>query len=158
MTRRATAARTLFETFRAKRDAARAAYVEPLREKIERLGRFFGGDFAVEIDETLAIKSRTLDGVAIPFDDLSAGAREQLGLISRIASAMVVAEDEGVPVILDDALGHTDAERLDEMAALLELAGRTMQVILLSCAPERYRGLSAAARIWMPPDAARSLA
>jgi len=60
---------------------------------------------------------------------------------------MIVAQDEGVPVILDDALGHTDAARLDEMAALLALAGRTTQVVLLTCAPERYRGIDAAERI-----------
>ena len=51
---------------------------------------------------------------------------------------MIVAPDGGVPVILDDTLGYSDPERLKAMGAVLALAGRSCQVIVMTCYPERY--------------------
>jgi uncharacterized protein YhaN len=137
--RRADAAKLLHDTLRRKRDEARRAYVAPLRERVERLGRnVFGESFAVELDEDLRVVSRTLRGRTVPFEGLSAGAREQISLLARVACAMTVAEDGGVPLVLDDALGYTDPERLAGIGAVLSLAGRHGQVIVLTCAPERY--------------------
>jgi uncharacterized protein YhaN len=44
-----------------------------------------------------------------------------------------------VPLVLDDALGHTDRGRLDQLAAILDRAGARVQIILLTHAPERFR-------------------
>ena len=125
---------------RVRRDEARRAYLRPLRERIEQLGRIvFGSSFSVEMDEELRVKTRTLEGRTLPFEELSTGAREQIGVISRLACAMIVSGDEtGVPVILDDALGYSDPERLKEMGAVLSVASRHAQVILLTSAPDRY--------------------
>ncbi len=137
--RRAAAAKLLFETMREERDKARRAYVAPLKEKIEHLGRLvFDVSFQVEISEELQIVSRTAQGVTVPFDSLSGGTREQLSLIFRLACSMIVAKDGGTPLILDDALGYTDPERLRLMGAVLARAAKECQVVIFTCVPDRY--------------------
>jgi len=137
---RARAARLLFETMRDAEAAARRRYASPLRGKIAELGRLvFDDSFEVDLDESLAIRERTLRGRTVPFDSLSVGAREQLGLITRLACAMLVDPDDGVPVILDDTLGSSDPQRLEGMGAMLSLAGQKVQVIVLTCTPDRFR-------------------
>jgi len=140
MLRRAAAARLLFETMgRAKQEMQRR-YVTPLREKIVQLGRFvFDETLDVEVDETLRIRTRSLDGVTLPFEDLSVGAQEQLSLVARLACATLIAKDGGVPLILDDTLGHSDPERLEGLGAMLSHAARSCQVIVLTCSPDRFR-------------------
>ena len=126
--RRATSARLLHDTLASERDAARLAYVTPLREGIERLGRHvFGPTFRIELDDELRVVSRTLDGITVSYEPLSSGAREQISLLVRLAAALIVSKDGGVPVVLDDALGSTDAERLEGIGAVLSLAGRECQ-------------------------------
>ena len=143
---RADARRLLFETLRRHRESALRAYVGPLREKIEALGRVvFGESLRIDMTDDLRIASRTLDRRTVPFASLSVGAREQLGVITRLACAMIVAPDGGgVPLILDDALGYSDPGRLEAMGAVLALAGRSCQVIVLTCYPERYRHVGGA--------------
>jgi hypothetical protein len=143
--RRAEAARLLHEVFQDERAIAHRAYVAPLRSKIESLGRHvFGASLQIELDDQLRIIGRVLDGQRIPYESLSGGAREQLGIITRLACAMTVAPDGGVPVILDDALGYSDPQRLDEMGAVLSVAARDCQIIILTCVPDRYRRVGAA--------------
>jgi hypothetical protein len=143
--RRAGARKLLYETLRAARDRVRAAYVGPLQARVDELGRIvFGPTFQVCIDEGLSITSRTLQGKTIPLQSLSAGTREQLAVILRLACATIVASDGGVPVILDDVLGYSDPRRLEAMGAVLAEAGRTSQVIVFTCYPERYRQVGGA--------------
>jgi uncharacterized protein YhaN len=78
----------------------------------------FDDSFQVDISEELRIASRMLKGITVPFDSLSGGTREQLSLIFRSACSMIVSKDGGTPLILDDALGHTDPERLRLSVAL----------------------------------------
>lgn len=143
--RRADAARLLFETLRTERDRARRRYVRPLTEQIEKLGRYvFGADFSVELGEDLSVVQRTVRGRTVPFESLSGGAREQLSILARLACALVVAKDGGVPLLFDDALGNSDATRLEALGAVLALAGQQSQVVVLTCAPERYRHVGSA--------------
>jgi hypothetical protein len=143
--RRAAARKLLYETLRAARDRVRAAYVGPLQTRVDELGKIvFGPTFQVCIDEGLSITSRTLQGKTIPLQSLSAGTREQLAVILRLACATIVASDGGVPVILDDVLGYSDPRRLEAMGAVLSEAGRTSQVIVFTCYPDRYRQVGGA--------------
>lgn len=145
---RAEARRALYDTLREARDAARTAYREPLRARIEEIARtLHGNGVGIVLGEDLTVESRALDGRSIRHDLLSVGAREQLSIITRIACAMIVAEDGGVPLILDDTLGNADPERLAAMGALLAYAGRTCQVIILTCFPDRFRDIGGAHRI-----------
>jgi len=145
---RANAARLLFETMRDEREAARRSYVGPLRDKIVDLGQLvFGDSFTVDLDEGLRVTSRTLDGVPLPLSHLSVGAKEQLAIVSRLACAMLVDAEDGVPLIFDDTLGHTDPARLAAMGAMLRGAGEHCQIIVLTCTPDRFRHVSGAAVI-----------
>ncbi|MBW1706181.1 MAG: hypothetical protein JRJ86_13590 [Deltaproteobacteria bacterium] len=145
MIRRAQAARLLYVTMKEERDKARRAYVAPLKEKIERLGRLvFNNSFEVEVTEDLSVASRAMDGSNIPFESLSGGTKEQISLISRLACAMTVSKDGGASLILDDALGYTDPERLKLMGAVLAKAGKECQIIILTCVPERYSNIGEA--------------
>jgi DNA repair exonuclease SbcCD ATPase subunit len=145
MLRRASAAKLLHVTMKEERDKARRAYVAPLKEKIERLGRLvFNDSFEVEVTEKLSVASRTMDGCNVPFDSLSGGTKEQISLISRLACAMTVSKDGGASLILDDALGYTDPERLKLMGAVLAKAGQECQIIILTCVPDRYSNIGEA--------------
>jgi hypothetical protein len=137
--RRSGAADLLRSVMSRHRDAARQRYVDPFRREVERLGRIvFGADFEVEIDGDLRICSRTLAGVTVAYESLSGGAKEQLGIIARLASAALVAKEDGVPVVIDDALGFTDADRLTRMGEVFDAVGGDGQVIILTCSPDRY--------------------
>ncbi|MCL7412854.1 MAG: AAA family ATPase [ANME-2 cluster archaeon] len=143
--RRALAANLLYETIKEERDKVRLGYVGPLKEKIEKLGRIvFNNSFEVEVTENLEVASRTMDGYNVPFESLSGGTKEQISLISRLACAMTVSKDSGAPLILDDALGYSDPERLKLMGAVLAKAGRECQIIMLTCVPDRYSNVGEA--------------
>ncbi|MGO2655009.1 MAG: AAA family ATPase [Pseudoclavibacter sp.] len=146
--RAAQAVSTLRETLLRHRDEAQQRYVAPFRRQIERLGRsVFGRDFAVEVSPTLQIASRTLNGRTIPFDSLSAGAREQMALIGRLACAQLVSSDDGAPVVLDDTLGFADPERLEMLNAVLSQLGGSAQVIVLTCQPRRFARIGGAKQV-----------
>ena len=146
--RRAAAARYLWERLNHFRDATQKAYVRPLQAQIERLGRIvFGAAFSLTLGEDWTILTCSRDGKTLAFKDLSIGAQEQLGILTRLAAAQIVARHGGVPVIIDDALGFSDPERLRGMGAAIAAAGRDAQVILLSCTPDRFRHVGSASVI-----------
>jgi AAA domain len=148
MHRRARAAQLLRSVMARHRDATRLRYVDPFRNQVERLGRIvFGDSFEVEIDSALRICSRTLAGHTVPYESLSGGAKEQMGIVARLAGAVLVAKEDSVPVVIDDALGFTDADRLNKMGAVFNAVGGDGQVILLTCSPERYASVTGAHHI-----------
>ncbi|QRP43642.1 AAA family ATPase [Amycolatopsis sp. FDAARGOS 1241] len=138
--RRSSAASCLFTTLRTARETAKQTYVQPFRDQLERLGRIvFGPTLKLGIDSDLRIANRTLENITVGYDDLSTGTREQLCIITRLACAAMIDPADGAPVIIDDALGHTDPERLARMGAVFTAANTQSQVIVLTCTPERYR-------------------
>ncbi len=145
---RARAAMLLRSVMARHRDTTRLRYVEPYRAELHRLGSpVFGPTFEVDVDTDLRILSRTLDGVTVPYESLSGGAKEQLGILARLAGAALVAKEEGVPVVIDDALGFTDPDRLAKMGEVFDMMGERGQVIVLTCSPDRYDGVRGAHRI-----------
>lgn len=145
---RARAAQLLRSVMTRHRDTTRRRYVEPYRAELQRLGRpVFGPSFEVDIDSDLCIRSRTLDGITVPYESLSGGAKEQLGILARLAGAALVAKEDAVPVVVDDALGFTDPDRLAKMGQLFDSVGTHGQVIVLTCSPDRYDGVRGAHRI-----------
>jgi len=145
---RARAAQLLRSVMTRHRDTTRQRYVEPYRAELQRLGRpVFGPSFEVDIDSDLCIRSRTLNGITVPYASLSGGAKEQLGILARLAGAALVAKEDAVPVVVDDALGFTDPDRLAKMGQLFDSVGTYGQVIVLTCSPDRYDGVQGAHRI-----------
>ena len=101
-----------------------------------RLGRIqFGAGFE---------PSRVLPewmGETVSLDNLSGGEQEQLYLATRLALAEVLGKDERQLVVLDDVLTATDSGRLARVMTVLEEAAEKLQILVLTCHPERYRGL-----------------
>ena len=149
---RAEAARLLHDTFSQRRQEARQRYSGPFKQRIEQLGRIvFNPSFSVDIDQDLRIVRRTLDGTTLQVDQLSAGALEQLTVISRLACAAIVSSDGGgAPVIIDDAIGWSDPDRLERMGAAIAAAGEHCQAIILTCTPGRYARIGNATTIRLP--------
>lgn len=148
--RRARAVRHLRTVLHSHRDAAHQAYVRPFTDALEGLGRqVYGDTFAVTVDDELTLQRRTLNGVTVPFDQLSGGAKEQLGILSRLAVAGLVDPEQGVPVVIDDALGYSDPDRLQQMAQVLGTSaqGGDVQLILLTCTPDRYSSIPGAQQV-----------
>jgi len=145
---RARAVQLLREVMTRHRDITKLRYVEPFRAELQRLGRpVFGPSFEVEINSDLCILNRTVDGCTVPYESLSGGAKEQLGILARLAGAALVAKEDAVPILIDDALGFTDPDRLVKMAEVFDTLGEHGQVIVLTCTPARYDGVTSAQRI-----------
>lgn len=143
--RRARAARLLRETLLRHRAVAQQAYATPFADAVNRLGRVVYDDgFAVEVDDQLRVVARVLDGLAIPFEALSTGAKEQLAVLTRLACAGLVDGQQGVPVVIDDALGYSDPDRLRRICAAFNVLEHDSQVILLTCTPGRYADIDGA--------------
>jgi DNA repair exonuclease SbcCD ATPase subunit len=103
----------------------------------------------IEIDASFIPKGVTPEMVESPvaLENLSGGEQEQLYLATRLALAEVLAGDERQMVVLDDVLAATDAGRLARVMSVLEEAGRRLQILILTCQPERYGGLTGASRV-----------
>jgi DNA repair exonuclease SbcCD ATPase subunit len=143
---RASAAKALHDELQSARDEAYRAYQRPLRELIARHGRVvFGEGLEVELDEELKVVRRTLDGDTLEWEHLSSGAKEQLAILSALAAARLAA-DGGVPLVLDDALGYTDPDRLAALGAVLGTA-EGAQIVVLTCVGDRYRHVGGATTV-----------
>ena len=142
---RARAARLLRTVVNERRDAARARTVQ--RTAATSSGR--SGPAVVRhrrYDSTSMGPARRLPapwmGRPCPSTKLSMGTRERIGIIARLACAMLVDEHDGVPVIIDDAPGpptRTGQRRIESSRGPVR-----MQVIVLTCSPERYRDVESA--------------
>ncbi len=144
---RADALELLRTRLEAKRQAALQHLQAPLQQHLQRyLGLLFPGAAVSVNDELLptTLTRRTPGGPpeSGAFDALSFGAREQLALVSRFAYADLLRE-AGRPtlIILDDALVHSDAERLDAMKRVVFDAAQRHQLLLFSCHPETWRDM-----------------
>ncbi|MFQ3670694.1 MAG: AAA family ATPase [Verrucomicrobiia bacterium] len=78
------------------------------------------------------------------FEQLSAGAREQVAVAFRLAVAEILAEshDGCLPLALDDALVNADPERMKGLLLMLHRATkRGLQLIVVTCQPSEYSAL-----------------
>ena len=152
-TRRAEAARLLRDTMVAHRDTARARYTAPFNEALRNHARvLFGPSVDFNFGDALDIVDRTVDGTTVALSELSGGTKEQLALLTRFAIADLVTatgDTAPVPVIVDDALGATDPERLTRMNLLFDQVGQKAQVFVLTCFPQRFDRVGAVRRYAM---------
>ncbi|MGE4335400.1 MAG: AAA family ATPase [Pigmentiphaga sp.] len=149
--RRAAALDLLRELLQTRRQALTQRLQEPLRRHLEHYLTLLFPGAEVVLDEALIparLNRPAANGPEIgEVDALSFGAREQLGLISRLAYADLLRE-AGHPtlIVLDDALVHTDHERLDHMKRVLFDAAQRHQILLLTCHPQLWQDLGVAPR------------
>ncbi|MEO8247982.1 MAG: AAA family ATPase [Burkholderiales bacterium] len=150
---RADALSMLRDLLERERRAATQRLQAPLSRHVIRYLKMLFADAQLEIAEDLAPAALLRPGTAggttshSPYDSLSFGAREQIGVISRLAYADLLKE-AGQPtlIILDDALVHSDAPRLARMKRVLYDAGQRHQVLLFTCHPDHWLDLGAPPR------------
>lgn len=146
----------------AARERHRAEVRRVLHEAVERSWRSMRDRLAGPVQEAVAASVHILfpgselalddDGDVIglrtgatveTFDQLSGGAREQFGVLVRLGLAKVIAGGRRLPVILDDALVNSDAERRDRMVEVLRKASDDLQILVFTCHDEDFDGLAA---------------
>jgi len=145
---RLAAIRLLRDTVQQCRNAALAAVAGPVELAATRtLQRIAGTRLGpVRLSDSF-VPAEVTPGVSatpVPIDSMSGGEREQIYLGTRLALADVLARGERQLVVLDDVLVATDAGRLARVMAILEEAAIRLQVLILTCHPERYLGLTGA--------------
>ncbi len=141
--REARALKLLRDTAEAEYARAQQVLMKPVYDEAMPLLRMIRPGTTITMNnDTLHLDSVQREGVKEEFKDLSGGAREQLAVVVRVALARVFAKQQrAMPLVLDDVLGWTDDRRLRAMLHVLEHTARDMQVILLTCHPERFRPL-----------------
>lgn len=79
---------------------------------------------------------------------ISAGTREQLALLARLAYADLIAvASVSWPVILDDPLVFSDDQRLEKLFEILVDAGDDKQIIVLTCHARAFEPLMQSANV-----------
>ncbi len=154
--REAHAARRLYQVLGDEYQGARERLTEPVIARIRPyLADLFPGS-EVWLDEEMNLLGMRGERVEEDFESLSGGAREQLALLVRIGLAEVVGADESWPLVLDDVLVNTDAERIRRVQRLLYQAARNMQILLFTCHGPLFDLLGPDRRIELPPAARRA--
>ena len=92
----------------------------------------------VKLNDELGLVGLSNDSFEAGFEDLSGGAREQLSLLVRLGFAELLAQSEPFPLIFDDALVNTDAQRILRMQRVLYQAAKNTQILLFSCHGEFF--------------------
>jgi energy-coupling factor transporter ATP-binding protein EcfA2 len=137
-------ARVAHDLIEHRKQAATKAVLAPLEHRLTTAFAELTGDTArqVFLDERLQIAGigRSRDE-AFAFDQLSQGAKEQLLLCLRLAVAQELATDEPQVLILDDVLVNTDPVRQDRVLDVLGAQAARLQILILTCHPDRYRGV-----------------
>ncbi|MBV6272810.1 AAA family ATPase [Alcaligenaceae bacterium CGII-47] len=148
--RRAAALELLLGLLRAKRQALTRRIQAPLQRHLNHYLQLLFVQARLSVNEALLPEQlvRVVNGSEAheDFAALSFGAREQMGLISRLAYADLLKE-AGRPtlIILDDALVHTDQQRLMQMKRILFDAAQRHQILLFTCHPDNWQDLGVAA-------------
>ncbi|MGA0584621.1 MAG: ATP-binding protein, partial [Castellaniella sp.] len=146
--RRAEALDLLLELLRTGRQELTRHIQAPLQRHLNHYLHLLFPQARLDVDGDLLperlVRTGAAGAVHEAVDALSFGAREQMGLISRLAYADLLRE-AGRPtlIILDDALVHSDRARLDGMKRILFDAAQRHQILLFTCHPERWRDLGA---------------
>ncbi|MTH77939.1 AAA family ATPase [Paracoccus aestuariivivens] len=124
------------------RKQARDAYFAPVLRELEPLLAEIHPGAEMQIDDqTLLPVALTRNGQQETLDILSGGTREQIAILTRLAFARLFAKaGQTVPVILDDALVHSDDDRIEAMFNALHRVAKDQQIIVLTC---RQRAFSA---------------
>ncbi len=137
-------ARVAHDLIEHRKQAATKAVLTPLENRLTTAFAELTGESTrkVFLDEHLQVAGigRTRDEIHT-FDQLSQGAKEQLLLCLRLAVAQELASDEPQVLILDDVLVNTDPIRQERVLDVLAAQAESLQILILTCHPDRYRGV-----------------
>lgn len=144
---RARALDLLHKKLTEKRDQLKRRLQEPLLQRVHHYLRVLFPGARVSVDDALLPLQIDRQGDVTDFTNLSFGAREQLGLISRLAYAdLLQAAGHPTLIILDDALVHSDRERLGQMKRILFDAAQRHQILVFSCHPDDWLDIGVPAK------------
>ncbi|MDF2230986.1 AAA family ATPase [Albimonas sp. CAU 1670] len=137
----------LLEALDAARSAAHDRWFAPVMAELRPLLALLWEDAELRFDEAeVAPAALIRRGADEPYETLSGGTQEQIAILVRLAFArMLAAGGQPAPVILDDALVHTDDDRIERMFRALHRQARDMQILVLSCRQRAFRDLGARA-------------
>ncbi|MCP4900592.1 MAG: hypothetical protein GY906_26815 [bacterium] len=142
----ALAARFLAGLIDYRKKAAVRTVLTPLEDQLSATFAEITGvrDRRVFLDENLQVTGvgRKRDE-SYAFTQLSQGAREQLLLALRAAVALELAKNGPQILILDDVLVNTDSTRQENVLDFVQGLAQQVQVLIVTCHAERYRGLGA---------------
>lgn len=144
---RAAAVRLLYETVEDCRTKALTFLTEPVERTATRmLHRIAGGQLGtLELGEQFQPKCiYPVQDFRAALESVSGGEWEQIHLVTRLALAEVLAKEERQLMVWDDLLLSTDMTRLAKVLTLMEEAADRLQLVIITCHPEKYRGLSRA--------------
>ena len=149
--RRANALSHLLRLLTEKRSALARRLRAPLQRHLNHYLQILFPGSSIEVGEDLSPGRITRVGTngaeSAEFEELSVGAREQMGVVARLAYADLLQEaGKSTLLILDDALVHTDKDRLDQMKRVLYDAASRHQILVFSCHPQAWQDLGVAAR------------
>ncbi|MBF0187674.1 MAG: hypothetical protein HQL50_07090 [Magnetococcales bacterium] len=137
---------------RAAQQQLRAPVLERVRPYITRL--FTNAE--LDLGDDWQINGLTFGSRSAPFEMLSGGAREQFNILVRLALGRVLAGENRLPMLLDDALVNTDITRLHTLFDILYSESRTaLQIIVFSSDPERFEAAGAERLFTLPPGRSR---
>ena len=146
--RKAEAFRLLKGLFDDRRQAMVAELTDPVSRRVTNYFQRVSGfvQRSVRFDDSLQPAAiDTPDAEEISPDLLSTGAQEQLYILTRLALAKYLAEEHGPMLfVVDDTLVNTDQVRHQRFVELLERASSNLQILMMTCHPERYRGIKGA--------------
>jgi DNA repair exonuclease SbcCD ATPase subunit len=147
-TRKVEAIRLLHDTLSDCRKRILSEITGPVEETVTKiLGRIAGERLGkVHLGETFQPQNviPKVSQEEVPFTELSGGEKEQLHLAVRLALAEVLSRDERQLVVFDDILTATDTPRLVRILTILEEEAELLQILILTCHPERYKALNEA--------------
>lgn len=137
---RAGALDLLYRRLQQKRTALVERLQAPLQKHVAGYLRLLFPEAEMKITEAFQPGRLFRNGAAeVDFESLSFGAREQVGVILRLAYADALKE-AGRPtlIVLDDALVHSDRQRRDAMQRVLYNAAHRHQILLFTCHPDNW--------------------
>jgi hypothetical protein len=111
----------------------REHYYQPVRRHLRPFLHDLFPGAELELGEGFAITGIKRQR-AEPFERLSDVTQEQIAVLVRLAlGAMLAERGEPTPIILDDALVYCDDDRIQRMFDALSRAGKSQQIIVLTC-------------------------
>ncbi len=134
---------------------AKERYMAPIVQRIQPYLRQLLPGATVECNEDLIITGILRDGNrSEEFERLSDGTQEQIAVLTRLAFAeLLVDRSKPAAVILDDALAHSDPDRMERMFDILTHAARKTQIIVFGCNEADFAALPGA-RLTLEEDSA----
>lgn len=143
----ADAHKLIADLFMEERDKATERSLAPVSEHVQRWLRILSNADGASVEfSSSSLKAELLrvgDQSLSLETATSYGEREQLGTLVRLAYACVLAKDEPQAVILDDPLAHSDSARHRRMLDVVtDASKRNLQIIVLTCHPERFDQLT----------------